>query len=178
MPRHTSLGPDSVDSVWGYCAVVGTRELLLSGHRIPGPASLSELDDYVAALSDGLALASPLSAKVFHDGAVSWLAGERVEASHRQVNDGEDPGEAALICAALSRVAGERFFLVMLERNRARQTLRATVEAIPVETPEDARAYILHHPRVLALEAQGWRRLPLPEPARSEVRRAGTGGAR
>src|SRR3546814_1221635 len=90
---------------------------------------------------------------------------ELVEASHRQVNDGEDPGEAALICAALSRVAGERFFLVMLERNRARQTLRATVEAIPVETPEDARDYILHHPRVLALEAEGMRRLHLSEPA-------------
>src|SRR3546814_8169362 len=75
------------------------------------------------------------------------------------------PGEAALICAALSRVAGERFFLVMLERNRARQTLRATVEAIPVETPEDARDYILHHPRVLALEAEGMRRLHLREPA-------------
>src|SRR3546814_7136025 len=43
MPRHTSLGPDSFDSVWGYCAVVGTRELLWSGHRIPEPASLSEL---------------------------------------------------------------------------------------------------------------------------------------
>src|SRR3546814_17760561 len=53
----------------------------------------------------------------------------------------------------------------MLERNRARQTLRATVEAIPVETPEDARDYILHHPRVLALEAEGMRRLHLREPA-------------
>src|SRR3546814_14583158 len=55
MPRHTSLGPDSFDSVWGYCAVVGTRELLWSGHRIPEPASLSELDDNVAAPSAGLA---------------------------------------------------------------------------------------------------------------------------
>src|SRR3546814_13970186 len=113
MPRHTSLGPDSFDSVWGYCAVVGTRELLWSGHRIPEPASLSELDDYVAALSDGLALASPLSAKVFPDGAVSWLAGEPVEASHRQGNDGEDPRAAALSWHAPSRGAGAGCLMVM-----------------------------------------------------------------
>jgi hypothetical protein len=165
MPRHTTLVSDSFDGVWGYCAVVGTRELLWSGHRIPEPASLPELDDYVAALRDGLSLASPLSIKVFTDGAASWLAGELVEAGHRQINDGEDPAEGALIAAALSRVIGQRFFLVLLERNRAHHTLRATVEAIPVATPEDARDYILHHPSVLALEAEGMRRLQEREPA-------------
>ena len=168
MSRHTPIDSDSFQGVWGYCAVVGTHELLWSGHRIPDPASLPGLGDYVASLSSGLSLASPFSAKVFTDGAVTWLAGELVEESYRQVNDsGEAAGgrDAALIVAALSRIAGHRFFLVMLERDRAGQALRASVEAVAVASPEDARDYILHHPRILALEAEGIRRLQEQQPA-------------
>src|SRR3546814_2862318 len=55
MLRHTSLGPDSFDIVWGYCAVVGTRELMWSGYRIPDLASLADLADYFAAPMYGLA---------------------------------------------------------------------------------------------------------------------------
>ena len=169
MPRLTTFDSESFQGVWGYCAVVGTRELLWSGHRIPDPACLPELDDYVAALSRGLSLASPLSAKVFTDGAVSWLAGELVEATYRQVNDSAEAAAAdrgaALTAAALSRIVGRRFFLVMLERNRARQALGARFEGIDVDSPEDARDWILHHPRVLALEAEGMRRLRQDRPA-------------
>jgi hypothetical protein len=168
MSRHSSIDPDSFEGVWGYCAIVGTRELMWSGHRIPSPASLPELDDYVAALSRGLSLASPLSAKVFTDGAISWLAGELVEGTYRQVNGDADTAEersVGLMAAALSRIAGERFFIIMLERNRARLSLRATVEAVAVDSPEDARDYILHHPRILTLEAEGLRRLQLSHSA-------------
>ena len=169
MSRLSTIDPDSFQGVWGYCAVVGTRELLWSGHRIPDPASLPDLDDYVAALSRGLSLASPLSAKVFTDGAVSWLAGELVEASYRLANDSgvevASDRDAALTAAALSRIAGQRFFIVMLERNRARLALGAKVEAVDVTSPEDARDYILHHPRILALEAEGIRRLQKTRPA-------------
>src|SRR3546814_4842445 len=39
MPRHTPLGPDSFDSERGYCAVVGTRELLWCGLLLTEPAT-------------------------------------------------------------------------------------------------------------------------------------------
>lgn len=164
MPRLTTVDSLSFQDVWGYCAVVGTSELLWSGHRIPDPAQLPALDDYVAGLSRGLSLASPLSHKVFTDGAVSWLANELVESTYRQAkaaDDGSIPQDDhdGLIAAALSRVAGLRYFIVLLERTRARQPLRATVEAIEVNSAEDARDYILHHARVVALEAEGIRRL-------------------
>lgn len=167
MSRLSSFDPDSFDGVWGYCAIVGTRELMWSGHRIPDPAGLPELGDYVAGLSRGLSLATPLSTKVFTDGAVSWLAGELVEATYRLVNNGEEGAAdraAALNAAALARIVGHRFFLVFLERNRKRETLSASAETLPVNSAEDARDYILRHPRVLALEAEGLKRLQLKGP--------------
>src|SRR3546814_16302818 len=53
----------------------------------------------------------------------------------------------------------------MRGRNRASGALAAGVEAVAVDSPEDARDYILHHPRVLALEAEGMRRLHEIQPA-------------
>lgn len=162
MPRLTTVDSLSFQDVWGYCAVIGPRDLLWSGHRLPDPAGLPGLDDYVASLSRGLSLASPLSTKVFTDGAVCWLANELVEGTWRQVNGVADGGEEqddAMIAAALARIARQRYFIVLLERNRARQPLRAVVEAVDVASPEDARDYILRHPRILALEAEGIRHL-------------------
>jgi len=164
MSPHSSLDPDSFAGVWGYCAVVGTRELMWSGHRIPDPAGLPELGDYLASLSRGLSLSTPASAKVFVDGAVSWLAGELVEATYRLVNNGEEGAAdrvAALNAAALASIVGRRYFIVLLERNRAHESLHASVEPVAVESAEDARDYILRHPRVLALEAEGLKRLQM-----------------
>lgn len=165
MPRVTTLDSRSFQDVWGYCAVVGTRELRWSGYRIADPATVEGLDDYVAGLSHGLSLASPRSRKVFTDGAVCWLANTLVEETRQRVIDGADDADA-LTAAVLARVVGLRYFIVLLER-RGGQPYGATVEAIDVASPEDARDYILHHPRVLALEAAGMKRLSAagPRPA-------------
>src|SRR3546814_6453117 len=77
MSRYTAVDSESFQGAWGYCAVVGTRELLWSGHRIPDPEAVDGLIDYVAGLHEGLSLESPLSRKVFTDGAVSWLDRKR-----------------------------------------------------------------------------------------------------
>lgn len=168
MSRHTAVDSESFQGAWGYCAVVGTKELLWSGHRIPDLEAVVGLADYVAGLHDGLSLESALSRKVFTDGAVSWLANELVEATYRQARDSESAPareDVDFLAAALAQVTGERFFIVMLERNRAREALAAGVEAVAVDSPEDARDYILHHPRILALEAEGMRRLHEIQPA-------------
>src|SRR3546814_14565695 len=123
MSRHTAVDSESFQGAWGYCAVVGTRELLWSGHRIPDPEAVDGLIDYVAGLHEGLSLESPLSRKVFTDGAVSWLANELVEATYRQAKDSAAAtarGEAGFLAAALARVPGAPFFLVLLARTPAR----------------------------------------------------------
>ncbi|MGE5767418.1 MAG: hypothetical protein ACM35H_09525 [Bacteroidota bacterium] len=165
MPRLTTLDSRSFQDVWGYCAIVGTRELLWSGYRIADPAAVEGLDDYVASLSAGLSLASPRSRKIFTDGAVCWLANALVEETRQRSGEGADEADA-LLATALARVVGLRYFVVLLER-RGGQPLAATVEPVAVDSPEDARDYILHHPRVLALEAAGMQRLSAAGPRAS-----------
>src|SRR3546814_2257658 len=63
MSRHTAVDSESFQGAWGYCAVVGTRELLWSGHRIPDPEAVDGLIDYVAGLHEGLSLESQLDRK-------------------------------------------------------------------------------------------------------------------
>jgi len=177
MSRLTSLGPDSFDGVWGYCAVIGTRELMWSGYRIPEPGSVADLAGYLAAIRQGLSLESPRSRRIFADGAICWLANELVEVTYRAVNeiecDTDDAAGVECMAAALSQIAGERFFIVRLGRDHAKQPLTASVEAIDVTSAEDARDYILHHPLVLALEAEGIRRLRAEErPSASEPQAA------
>src|SRR5690606_33438099 len=140
MPRLTTLDSRSFQDVWGYCAVIGTRELLWSGYRIPDPAQVEDLDDYLAGLSAGLSLASPRRRKIFTDGAVCWLANMLVEDSRRRA-DGSEDGHDGFTAAALSRVVGLRHFIVLLER-RGGEPLDATVEAIDVVSPEDARDWV------------------------------------
>src|SRR3546814_13054636 len=48
MPRHTSLGPASFDSVWGSFPVVGTRDLPWRCNLVPRAALLTAHDDYSA----------------------------------------------------------------------------------------------------------------------------------
>src|SRR3546814_19280665 len=113
--RTDTLLPDPTP--FRSCAVVGTRELLGSGHRIPDPEAVDGLIDYVAGLHEGLSLESPLSRKVFTDGAVSWLANELVEATSRQAKDSASAparAEGDFLAAALEQVTGERF----LDRTR------------------------------------------------------------
>ncbi len=163
MSRVTSVGPESFHDVWGYCAVIGTRELMWSGYRIPAPDSVADLADYMAGISRGLSLETPRSRRVFADGAICWLANELVEVTYRTINeiarDTDDVDSVERMATALSQIAQQRFFIVRLGRDHDRQPLTASVEAIDVTSPEDARDYIMHHPLVLALEAEGIRRL-------------------
>jgi len=71
MSRVTSMGPESFHDVWGYCAVIGTRELMWSGYRIPAPDSVADLADYMAGISQGLSLETPRSRKILP----VWVSG-------------------------------------------------------------------------------------------------------
>src|SRR3546814_16167409 len=122
--RTDTLLPDPTP--FRSCAVVGTRELLGSGHRIPDPEAVDGLIDYVAGLHEGLSLESPLSRKVFTDGAVSWLANELVKATYSQAKDSASAAARAGVdspAVALAQVPGEALFIVLLERNPARAGL-------------------------------------------------------
>src|SRR3546814_936806 len=59
MSRYTAVDSESFQGAWGYCAVVGTRDSLLSGHRIPDPVATVGLNAYVVGLRECISLGSP-----------------------------------------------------------------------------------------------------------------------